>query len=277
MSARLALRLLALGLWTAPVAVRAQAVVSGVVRDSTGAAIAGAAVAITALNRSAETDAQGAFRLENVLVGMRMLSVRRIGYSPFSKLIAVAEGENAIPPIVLGQVITKLDTVVTEEQTLWREDPLLREMADNMKIGLGHFVLRPALEKLTGMHVSVVFEQQLGLQVVTDGRGHAWVAKRRGVSSFSTECVRLEDKTGLSLPLGAECSPRFCWPKIYLDNQPLSTVRNAIPEINQFLPENLEAIEMYDGGAQTPARYNTLDSQCGVVVFHSRKYLRKGR
>jgi hypothetical protein len=204
-----------------------------------------------------------------------MLSVRRIGYSPFSKLLAVAEGENAIPPIVLGQVITKLDTVITEEQMLWREDPLLREMADNMKIGLGHFVLRPQLEKLTAMHVSVVFEQQLGLRVVTDGGGHAWVAKRRGISSLKPECVRLEDRTGGTVPGGAECSLDLCWPKVYLDNQPLSVVHGSVPEVNQFLPENLEAIEMYDGGAQTPARYSTLDSQCGVVVFHTRKYIRK--
>jgi hypothetical protein len=252
----------------------AQSVITGVVRDSTGAPIAGAAIAISALNRSTETDAKGAFRLENVLAGMRMLSVRRIGYSPFSRLIAVAEGENAIPPVVLGRVITRLDTVITEEQMLWREDPLLRDMADNMKLGLGHFVLRPQLEKLTAMHVSVVFEQQLGLRVVTDGRGHAWIARNRGVTSFNPECVILEDKTGSTSPPGAEC---LCYPKVFLDNQPLSIRSNSVPEVNQFLPENLEAIEMYTGAAQTPARYATLNSQCGVIVFHSRKYTRKPR
>jgi hypothetical protein len=268
MSARLALRLLALGLWMAPVAVRAQSVVTGVVRDSTGAAIAGAAVAITALNRSAETDATGRFRLENVLAGMRMLSVRRIGYSPFSKLIAVADGENAVAPIVLGRVITKLDTVVTEEQMLWREDPLLREMADNMKLGLGHFVLRPELDKLTGMHVHIAFENRTGLMVLTSAGGDAWIASSRGPKSFTGQCYRLEG----NVP-GSDCS--HCFPRVYLDNQPLSIRPNEVPSVDEFLPETLEAIEIYTSPAQTPARYNTLNAQCGVVVLHSRKYVRK--
>jgi hypothetical protein len=207
---------------------------------------------------------------------MRMIAVRRIGYAPFSRLISVAEGDNALPPIVLRRLAVVLDTVVTEEELLWREDPLLREMADNMKIGLGHFVLRPALEKLTGLHVSAAFEQQLGLRVVKDGSGHAWIAKSRGVSSTRPECVQLEDKSStMIIPIGAECAVNLCWPKVYLDNQPLSIRRNSVPEINQFLPENLEAIEMYVGAAQTPARYNTLDSQCGVVILHSRKYIKK--
>jgi len=259
------------GALVAAASASAQSVISGVVRDSTGAPIAGASVAISALNRSAETDARGAFRLENVLVGMRMLSVRRIGYSPFSRLVAVAEGENAIPPIVLGQVITRLDTVVTEEQMLWREDPLLREMADNMKIGLGQFVLRKELEKLTALHLSTVFEQRNGLVVLHDGSGHAWIASSRGPKSFSSDCPRLQDAAGPATPAVMGC----CFPKVYLDNQPLSIRSDEVPEINQFLPENLEAIEMYAGGAQTPARYNTLNSQCGVVILHSRKYVKK--
>ena len=253
----------------------AQAAITGSVRDSTGSPIAGATIAITVLNRSAETNEQGQFRLTNVTAGMRMVQVRRVGFTPYSRLVSVADGENTMPPIVLGRLITKLDTVVTEEQMLWRERPLLREMADNMKIGLGHFVLRPELEKLTGMHVSKVFEQQLAVRVVTDTHGHAWIAKRRGIQSMSGGCVELEGKTGYLIPAGANCSSQYCWPKIYLDHQPLSVRPNTVPEVNQFLPENLQAIEIYVGGAQTPARYNTLDSNCGVVILHTRPFIKK--
>ena len=268
MSAPLALRLMALGVFAIPEVARAQSSITGVVRDSTGAPIAGAAVAIAALNRSAETDARGEFRLENVLAGMRMLSVRRIGYSAFSRLIAVADGENAIPPIVLGRVITKLDTVFTEEQLAWREDPLLREMADNMKLGLGHFVLRAELDKLTGMHLDRAFQHRLGLIVITGKGGDAWIASSRGPRSFTSQCYRLDG----NVP-GSDCS--HCFPKVYLDNQPLSVRPDEVPSVNEYLPETLEAIEMYASAAQTPARYNTLNSQCGVIVLHSRKYIKK--
>jgi hypothetical protein len=245
--------------------------VSGVVRDSMGVPIAGATISIPALRQSAETDARGEFRLANVTPGMRMLSVRRIGYAPFSRLVSVAEGDNALSPIVLGRLAVVLDTVVTEEQLMWREDPLLREMADNMKIGLGHFVLRPELEKLTALHLSTVFEQRNGFVVLHDGSGHSWIASSRGPKSFSNDCPRLENASGPAVPAVMGC----CFPKVYLDNQPLSIRSNEVPEINQYLPENLEAIEMYVSAAQTPARYNTLNSQCGVVILHSRKYSRK--
>lgn len=250
---------------------------SGTVGDSTGERISGATISIPALQVVAETDAQGAFHFANVASGVRLLTVRRIGYAPLSKVVSVQEGDNTLPEIVLRRLAFVLDAVVTEDQLLWREDPLLREMADNMKIGLGQFVLRPALEKLTGLHVSRVFEQQRGLRVVTDGGGHAWIAKRRGISSIKPECVELEERSGSTLPLFAECARDLCWPKVYLDNQPLSIRPNSVPDINRFLPENLEAIEMYTGGAQTPPRYNTLDAQCGVIVLHSRKFIKRPR
>jgi hypothetical protein len=153
---------------------------------------------------------------------------------------------------------------------LWRERPLLREMADNMKIGLGQFVLRKDLEKLTGLHVSTAFQQRRGLIVVSDNVGHAWIASSRGPKSIMNNRIQtLED-------LADGLSPRnargFCYPKVYLDNQPLSIRPDVVPEINQYLPENLEAIEMYTGGAETPARYNSLNTQCGVIVLHTRPY-----
>ena len=249
-------------------------VVSGVVRDSAGVPVAGAVITIPALRQAGETNEKGEYRVANLSPGMRMLTVRRIGYAPFSKLITIAGGDNTLPDIVLMRVAVVLDTVVTEEE-MWRLDPLLREMADNMKIGLGHFVLRPALEKLTGAPLEIAFQQRTGLKVVSDGSGHAWIAKSRGVQSMSGGCVELEGVTGSTLPRGAACSPTLCWPKVYLDNQPLSIGRGLVPEINRFLPENTEAIEMYDGGAQSPARYNTLDANCGVIILHSRKFIRK--
>jgi hypothetical protein len=253
----------------------AQSVVTGIVRDSTGIPIAGAAVTIAALNRAAETDAKGEFRLTNVTIGMRMVQVRRVGFTPFSKLVAVADGDNTMPPIVLGRLITRLDTVVSEEQMLWRERPLLREMADNMKIGLGQFVLRKDLEKLSGLRVSTAFRGRNGLMVVTDMGGHAYIASSRGVKSLmNNELMELENGIPAFSPINARL---LCYPKVYLDNQPLSVRSNFVPDINQFLPENLEAIEMYAGGAQTPARYNSLNTQCGVIVLHTRPYGKKDR
>src|SRR5689334_6263724 len=135
------LSLVGLMLLATPRRYSAQAV-AGAVQDSMGRPITGASISIPALRQAVETNEKGGFRLPTVTPGLRMLTVRRIGYAPWSRLISVREGDNALPPIVLARLAVLLDTVVTEEQLRWREDPLLREMADNMKIGLGHFILR---------------------------------------------------------------------------------------------------------------------------------------
>jgi hypothetical protein len=43
------------------------------------------------------------------------------------------------------------------------------------------------------------------------------------------------------------------------------------PDINEFLVDQIEAVEVYAGGAQTPAKYNATGSACGtVVIWHKR-------
>jgi hypothetical protein len=45
-----------------------------------------------------------------------------------------------------------------------------------------------------------------------------------------------------------------------------------VPNINRFTPDQLEAIEVYAGGAQVPPEYNRLNkSYCGVIVLHTRR------
>ena len=46
---------------------------------------------------------------------------------------------------------------------------------------------------------------------------------------------------------------------------------SEVPNINRFSPMDLEAVEYYASAAQTPARYSGLNSQCGVLVLHTRR------
>lgn len=258
---------------SAPQAV-AQATLAGFVRDSTGVPVADAQVAVIALNRLTRTDEKGAFLLTDLTPGMRAVSIRRVGFSPFTKLTSIVAGDNEFPAVTLRRLIVKLDTVVTEEQLALRENPLLREMAENMKIGLGKFVLRPELEKLTALRVDRVFQQIPAFRIVTDGSGHSWIA-RGGRRSLSQQCSNLEDRAGAISPPDGNC---LCFPLVYLDAQPLSIGRNEVPNINRYAPETLEAIEMYSSAAQAPIRYSGLNSQCGVIILHTRRGpLKKGK
>jgi hypothetical protein len=63
-----------------------------------------------------------------------------------------------------------------------------------------------------------------------------------------------------------------CYAHVYLDNALLNPGFPAQPvDLNQFFSQQIEAIEYYAGPAQTPARYSRLNSQCGVLVLHTRR------
>lgn len=250
------------------VTARGQAVVSGRIADSLGRPIAGVSVSIPAVARSAETDSNGVYRLREVAPGTRVITARRLGFVPYSRVVNLKEGENAVAEIVLSPIVTSLGPVVSEANALWKEAPLLREMADHMKIGLGQFVLRKDLEKLTALRTDRAFQQRLGLLVVTDASGHAYIASSRR-RSIQQECYALIDARGATSPNNAGCL--YCFPTVYLDGVPLSIRINEVPDVNQFAPERLEAIEIYASAAQTPARYSGLNSHCGVILFHSRR------
>lgn len=61
----------------------------------------------------------------------------------------------------------------------------------------------------------------------------------------------------------------------YLDDLPLFTGRanTEVPDINRFLPSQVEAVEYYASAAQAQAlaRYSGLNSQCGLLGVHTRR------
>ncbi len=48
------------------------------------------------------------------------------------------------------------------------------------------------------------------------------------------------------------------------DGEPLYT-------LNELLVMQIEAIEFYAGPSETPAKYNNLNANCGVLVVHTRR------
>lgn len=95
--------------------------------------------------------------------------------------------------------------------------------------------------------------------------GGQWIKSSR-TTSINPECFELEDATG-PVPRGANCG---CFPILFLDAQKLGD-QHRVANINRFKADDLEAVEFYRSGAETPSRYSILNSQCGVIVLHSRR------
>jgi hypothetical protein len=246
-----------------------QARLMGVVRDSTGAAVAGAEVSAQGTSRTALTDANGAFLLTGIAPGTSVVTVRRIGYAPSSTLMRLVEGENNLGDIVLIAIARELDTVSTREQQILREYPLLREFEENRRIGLGQFVTRAMLAQHQGGFITPVFNQMRGLQIVRSATvaSNAWVAS---IGTASTSCTILEgrlDGEQISPRRDADCN--YCYPTVFLDRSRLAP-QGVAANVGRFHPDMLQAIEVYTGGAGTPVRYMDSQSGCGVIVFHTR-------
>jgi hypothetical protein len=250
----------------------AQGKLSGTVRDSAGAPISGAVLSVTGTSRhQATTDRRGAYSVTGIKAGTITVSVRRLGYAPYEGALTVYDGENRLDAVLIAQP-QSLDTMATREQQLWREYPALREFEENRKLGLGQFVTRAELAKMQGGFVSQVFNQMRGLVVVRGARTATWLASKYmpnvGV------CTTLEDGGEGITPPGANCN--YCFPEVYLDNARISANLYA-PNIARFSPDQLQAIEVYQGPAEAPAKYSSTKTGCGIVVFHSRAVEIKAR
>jgi TonB-linked SusC/RagA family outer membrane protein len=88
--------------------------ISGRVTDSTNRApVIRAVVSMDDGERRATTDDEGRFRLTDVAVGARTVSVRRIGYAPAERLVMVPDGGNIVADFALAAVASRLNEVVT--------------------------------------------------------------------------------------------------------------------------------------------------------------------
>jgi hypothetical protein len=263
----------------------AQARIMGTVRDSLGAPIVGAEVRIENAGRPVSTPRSGEFRLDGIKPGNVTLTIRRVGFAPYREVLTVYDGDNKVGAIVLVRIPAELDTVAIREQELFREYPLLREFEENRKLGLGQYVTRADLDRMQGGFIQQAFGPMRGLILVRSDQGNkTWIANSRVRSNGRTE---LEDYmkgkyTQGGLPFRETISPPnadslYCFPQVYLDYSRLSTDEMA-PNLGRFSPDQLQAIEVYDGFTNTPVRYMGNRSRCGVIVLHSRvidKYKRR--
>lgn len=255
----------------------AQSRLTGTVRDTTGAPIAGVEISATGLQRTATTDRSGTFRLDGIPVGSTTITARRLGYAPQSTILRIGAGDNTLPDIILTVIPRELDTVSTREQQLWRERPLLREFAENQRLGMGQFITRADFEKNRGGFLSPMLDQRRGMIVVRGPKSATWIGNKYLpiVSGTDGDCTELEDYAGGPLsPAGANCN--YCFPDVYLDYAKIST-KGAATNIGRFNPDMLEGMEIYLGAAETPPRYASGLTSCGVIVLHTRAVDRQQR
>jgi hypothetical protein len=225
------------------------AVLKGVVLTGTSRwAVVEAEVAIPSLQVSARTDSVGRFEISGIMPGEHQLVVRKLGYAPVSQVITFASGDALQRTLYMDAAVT-MDTVIVSAI------PVLPDFEANRSIGLGKFLTRADLAKLEGRRFSEALIQLPGIQFIRGSGNAMYLTSSRGRKSLN--------------------QPGACFSHVYLDKMLIYGNRERFREepfnLNSIRIEELEAIEYYTGAAQTPLRYSKLNSNCGVLVLHTRR------
>lgn len=250
-----------------------------VAADSSGRMLADAEVAIPALALTTRTNARGEFRLTDVPVGTHEIFARRVGYGAMTASITFAANDEEERRLVLRPLTVLEDVAVTAK----RADPAMLEFDEHRKLGLGHFVTREELAKNPNLKMGEVLAMVPGAGVARGRSSGAYLLSKRFTIPM---CERAQRTQGLAIarscsgvvyhPSNTERTLGIiagCYALVYLDNRLMNFGKPTEPfDINSVPVDQIEGLEWYAGGAQTPARYSTLNSNCGVLVIHTRRF-----
>jgi hypothetical protein len=213
----------------------------GFVRDSTGAAIPGAAVQIP--GAAVSTDARGSFQLWTLDIDTVTISIRRLGFSAVSAQLTARNGQ-------WDTVVVEMDPAsqtlapVTVTGTRGRAGLGLQDFDARRAVGNGLFITRAEVASNSSVRVSDLLRGKHGINLVPVRGG--------GFGARFTEY---------------RYSRASCAPDIWLDGQ---WVRGM--EVDDLLASDVEAMELYSSMATVPMQFMPHDQSlpCGTIVVWTR-------
>jgi hypothetical protein len=280
-----------------------------VVADSTEEELAGAEIVLPGLNRLAVTGANGSFRFNDIPAGSHRVTIRRPGFAPVTADIGFTENQSVDQRIVLGRAQATLAPVAItaassvnasfdEHRKLGLGKFLTREELDKQQGRPLGMILgaTPSMGVATtsgGTHAWLIGKRtpvRLGPLRVVNTNALTNAGNRRDTVDARMDCSRTtvrtaEDPCNISMddfrevgyycPRGGEQATGIrcaCYAQVYVDGRLMNKEHPTEPfDINTLNAEDVEGVEWYASPSQTPARYSSLNSPCGVMAIWTRK------
>jgi hypothetical protein len=119
---------------------------------------------------------------------------------------------------------------------------------DRQRRGFGAHMTRQRLDEIRPYRTTEAFRYMRGFMVVPSGPVDVVVGTR-----------------------GRSLGP--CIPAVYIDGMRMFVMnaRDQADAINMVPPDDIEAIEAYQGAASIPTQYNPMGSACGVILIWTRR------
>jgi hypothetical protein len=223
----------------------------GVFNAQTGDPIEGAEV-LDVLNKTkALTTATGTVTLSFLPDGGAMVRVQKIGFTPYTNVVAISESDTLPVTVMLTPVAQTLPTVVTKDTAAPLASPGLREFDERRKQGAGHFITAEELRKNETKNMTYMVRRLPGVQIDCP----------RGIS-HQPECFAYSGRQGSKYAFrGGRCDM-----DVYIDGAALSPPVN----LNDYRVDSFDGVEFYSGAGSIPPKYNKTGSSCGVLLFWTR-------
>jgi hypothetical protein len=220
----------------------ASGMVQGTVSDSVGRKMDQVLVTITGTSLVAITDSSGRYVIGRVPIGAIEVKVRHVGYWADSMKVTVSEAITARADFRMRQQIIEL--MGTEVVA----DPSSGKMGafnQRRSRGVGSFITRADIEKRQAASVSELLRYLPGVAVSQRMAGEPQpVRMQRSVNTTTT----------------GNCSVQ-----IYVDGHPYQN-----GNVDDFIPNNLEGIEVYRSASEIPGAFRARDATCGVIALWTR-------
>ena len=227
----------------------AQAHLVGLVRDTSGRALADAQVLLESTTIGARTDSNGTFRL-SAEPARYVLLVRHLGHAPVRRTVALSAGDTIRTVVSLVPETPELDPVeVTGDRDF---APGRAGFAYRRRLGFGTFIDSTELRRNESRQLSSLLRKVRGLRIV---RGPA-----RVMGGMPKEWA--------AHPVGG------CYVSVMLDNVFIyrGLRGEEPPDLRKEIPVmDLEAIEFYRGGGPIPTEFSVRHADCGLLVLWTRR------
>jgi hypothetical protein len=232
----------------------ASIIVFGVVRNAQGIAIPGADVWIDGTDRRVVSNDSGEYRIDGVPSGRAKVMVRRVGFHPDSKRLSLGPGDTKQVPFVLEGMMDELDAVIVTARE--GSNGRLKEFWARRMVGLGVFITRADIDRRHPPQTADLFQGVMGVRVISGTGGGVSTKLTTGRQSMSA--TRFANSAASSV----------CAMQYYVDGMFMAPGTFTVDDI---VPVQIEAIEIFRGPSEIPARFRQRETGCGLVVIWTRE------
>ena len=224
--------------------------IAGTVTEGiSGRPVAGALVSLNG-NTVAVTNADGTFRVQRAPVGWgpNQFHVRHLSFADVTDDIWVASPDEAfaLDVTLIPVPVAEVPEIVVEVDRTMMVYGRMRPFYERRNLGLGDFFTRRDIEARNPTNVSDVLSGLPGVRLRQVGLTGMSITLTRAIRGFNAPCES---------------------PAIFIDG---ARVEGGL-YLNQLLtPDQMEAMEVYQGTLETPQEFTIPNENCGAIVIWTR-------